>query len=144
MNKEDMKVGETKTNEVRKIATQPRKRIPLGTRNILTAPSKPGFVRRFVNDTGDRIEAFKAAGWNVADDVTQVGDEKLGRASMMGSSANPHVGSGQRAVLMEIPEEYYLEDQARAQTEITQVENEIRRNSKKPGKDGLEGSVSIS
>lgn len=144
MNKEDMKVGETKTNDVRKTATQPRKRIPLGTRNILTAPNKPGFVRRFVNDTGDRIETFKAAGWNVANDVNQVGDEKLGRASMMGSSANPHVGGGQRAVLMEIPEEYYNEDKAKAQAEITQVENEIRRNSKTPGKDGLEGSISIS
>lgn len=142
MNKEDIKVTETGNAQLKKI--QPRKRIPLGTRNILTAPNKPGFVRRFVNDTGDRIETFKAAGWNVADDVNQVGDEKLGRASMMGSSANPHVGGGQRAVLMEIPEEYYNEDKARAQAEITKVENEIKRNSKTPGKDGLEGSVSIS
>lgn len=142
MNKEDIKVTETGNGQVKKV--QLRKRIPLGTRNILTAPNKPGFVRRFVNDTGDRIETFKAAGWNVADDVNQVGDEKLGRASMMGSSANPHVGGGQRAVLMEIPEEYYNEDKARAQAEITKVENEIKRNSKTPGKDGLEGSVSIS
>ena len=142
MNKEDIKVTETGSKQVNK--EQSRKRIPLGTRNVLTAPKKNGFVRRFVNDTGDRIDTFKAAGWNVVDNVSQVGDEKLGRASMMGSSANPHVGGGQRAVLMEIPEEYYLEDKARAQAEITQVENEIRRNSKKPGKDGLEGSVSIS
>ena len=142
MNKEDIKVTETDSKQVNK--EQSRKRIPLGTRNVLTAPKKNGFVRRFVNDTGDRIDTFKAAGWNVVDNVSQVGDEKIGRALMMGSSANPHVGGGQRAVLMEIPEEYYLEDKARAQAEITQVENEIRRNSKKPGKDGLEGSVSIS
>ena len=142
MNKEDIKVTETCNKHVNK--EQSRKRIPLGTRNVLTAPKKNGFVRRFVNDTGDRIDTFKAAGWNVVDNVSQVGDEKIGRALMMGSSANPHVGGGQRAVLMEIPEEYYLEDKARAQAEITQVENEIRRNSKKPGKDGLEGSVSIS
>ena len=142
MNKEDIKVTETGSKQVNK--EQSRKRIPLGTRNVLTAPKKNGFVRRFVNDTGDRIDTFKAAGWNVVDNVSQVGDEKIGRALMMGSSANPHVGGGQRAVLMEIPEEYYLEDKARAQAEITQVENEIRRNSKKPGKDGLEGSVSIS
>ena len=142
MNKEDIKVTETDSKQVNK--EQSRKRIPLGTRNVLTAPKKNGFVRRFVNDTGDRIDTFKAAGWNVVDNVSQVGDEKIGRALMMGSSANPHVGGGQRAVLMEIPEEYYLEDKARAQAEITQVENEIRRNSKKPGKDGLEGNVSIS
>jgi len=46
---------------------QTRKRIPLGTRNILTAPKKPGFVRRFVNDKGDRIQSFKDAGWNYLD-----------------------------------------------------------------------------
>ena len=123
---------------------QPRKRIPLGTRNILTAPKKPGFVRRFVNDKGDRIESFKDAGWNAVDEDVQVGDPKVGKASSMGSLANPHVGGGQRAVLMEIPEEIYNEDRAASQAKITQVENEIKRNSKTLGKDGLDGNVSIS
>jgi hypothetical protein len=123
---------------------QPRKRIPLGTRNVLTAPKKHGFVRRFVNDKGDRVENFKAAGWNVVEENVQVGDAKVGRASSLGSLANPHVGGGQRAVLMELPEEIYNEDRAASQAEITKVENEIRRNSKSPGKDGLNGSVSIS
>ena len=124
---------------------QPRKRVPLGTRNILTAPKKPGFVRRFVNDTGDRIQLFKDAGWSAVESVNNpVGDEKIGRPSTIGSSANPHVGNGQRAVLMEIPEEIYNEDYSAAQAEITKVENEIKRSSKKPGKDGLSGSVNIS
>jgi len=124
-----------------KTGEQPRKRIPLGTRNILTAPKKPGFVRRFVNDVGDRVQAFKEAGWNTVDDVSQVGDPKVGRASSMGSGANPHVGRGQRAVLMEIPEEIYEEDYAKAQAEITKVETEMKRT--KPGADGLDGMVSI-
>ena len=122
---------------------QTRKRVPLGTRNILTAPKKPGFVRRFVNDKGDRIESFKSAGWETVDDV-QVGDQKVGKASLMGSLVNPHVGGGQRAVLMEIPEEIYKEDRAASQAAITKVENEIRRNSKTPSSDGLDGKVSIS
>lgn len=128
-----------------KISTseQVRKRVPLGTRNILTAPRKSGFVRRFVNDKGDRIENFKAAGWNAVDDNVQVGDPKVGRASSMGSLVNPSVGGGDRAVLMEIPEEIYNEDRAASQAEITKIENEIRRNSKSPGRDGLDGQISI-
>ena len=125
------------------MSEQPRKRVKLGTRNILSAPQKPGFVRRFVNDTGDRVQLFKEAGWNTVDDVNQVGDPKLGTASSIGSGANPHVGGGQRAVLMEIPEEFYLADQAEAQAEITKVENEMKRNSKTASKDGLSGSVEI-
>lgn len=125
------------------MSEQPRKRIKLGTRNILSAPQKPGFVRRFVNDTGDRIQMFKEAGWNTVDDVNQVGDPKLGKPSLIGSGANPHVGGGQRAVLMELPEEIYSADRAESQAEITKIENEMKRNSKTEGKDGLSGSVLI-
>ena len=125
------------------MSEQPRKRVKLGTRNILSAPQKPGFVRRFVNDTGDRVQMFKEAGWNTVDDVNQVGDPKLGTASSIGSGANPHVGGGQRAVLMELPEEIYSADRAESQAEITKIENEMKRNSKTEGKDGLSGSVLI-
>ncbi len=123
---------------------QPRKRIPLGTRNILTAPKKSGFVRRFVNDKGDRIESFKAAGWNAVAENVQVGDPKVGKASTLGSLSNPHVGGGQRAVLMEIPEEIYNEDRAASQAAITRVENEIKRNSKPNASAESFGTVSIS
>ena len=125
------------------MSEQPRKRVKLGTRNILSAPKKAGFVRRFVNDTGDRIQMFKDAGWNVVDDVNKVGDPKLGKPTSIGSSANPHVGGGQRAVLMELPEEIYSADRAESQAEITKIENEMKRNSKSEGKDGLSGSVEI-
>jgi hypothetical protein len=123
---------------------QPRKRIPLGTRNILTAPKKNGFVRRFVNDKGDRIQSFKDASWTVVDENVPVGDDKIGRASTLGSLANPHVGGGQRAILMEIPEEIYNEDRAASQAKITKVENEIKRNSKPDASAESFGTVSIS
>lgn len=123
---------------------QVRKRIPLGTRNILTAPKKLGFVRRFVNDKGDRIQAFKDAGWAAADLDGLVGDDKAGKAGSIGSSATPSVGGGQRAVLMEIPEKYYEEDKKAKQDKITQVENEIRRNSKQDASAESFGKVSIS
>ena len=123
---------------------QPRKRIPLGSRNILTAPKKVGFVRRFVNDTGDRIQMFKDAGWNTVDDGSPVGDSKIGRPTNIGSATNPSVGNNQRAVLMEIPEEIYEADRAESQAKISEVENQIKRNSRGEGRDGLSGSVTIS
>lgn len=129
-------------NKETKKAEQPRKRIPLGTRNILTAPKKAGFVRRFVNDKGDRIENFKDAGWAAVSKETQIGDPKVGRARPMGSSANPDVGSGMRAVLMEIPEELYNEDREASQAKITKVEKELKRNIKQS--DGFTGNLSIS
>ena len=120
-----------------------RKRIPLGTRNILTAPKKNGFVRRFVNDKGDRIQMFKDAGWEVVTGAGEAGDDKLGRATSMGSGTNPHVGGGQRAILMEIPEEIYEQDIAASQAEITKVENQIKRNSSVEDHNGLSGKIEI-
>lgn len=123
---------------------QPRKRIPLGTRNILTAPKKPGFVRRFVNDKGDRVQQFKDAGYSIVEEKIKVGDDKIGKVSQLGSSVEVQVGSGQRAVLMEISEKYYNEDQKIAQNKIKQTEDEMKRNSKTPGNDGLSGQVQLS
>ena len=97
-----------------------------------------------MNNKGDRVQSFKEAGWAVVDEDIQVGDPKIGKASTTGSLVNPHVGGGQRAVLMELPEEYFNEDKAAAQAKITKVENEIKRNSTNPGNDGLDGKVSIS
>jgi len=125
-----------------KRVVQSRKRVPLGSRNILTAQKRPGFVRRFVNDKGDRVQQFKEAGWKAVGADEKVGDDKAGKASSVGSSANPSVGNNQRAVLMEIPDNYYKEDQKAKQDKIDQVEKEIARN--KPGQDGLDGKVSIS
>ncbi len=122
---------------------QNRKRIPLGKRNILTAPTRAGFVRRFVNDKGDRVAMFKDAGWNCVSGAGDAGDSKLGRATSMGSGTNPHVGAGQRAILMEIPEEIYNQDIADSQAEITKVENQIKRNSSAEDHNGLSGKIEI-
>ena len=73
---EKIMIEKETTSQPEKPLEQVRKRIPLGSRNILTAPKRPGFVRRFVNDKGDRITAFKDAGWNPVEN-TPVGDPKL-------------------------------------------------------------------
>lgn len=122
---------------------QTRKRVRLGSRNVLTASQRPGFKRRFVNDTKDRIQEFKEAGYSIVEEKLQVGDPKIGRPNQLGSSVSSQ-GDGQRKVLMEIPEEYYHEDYQAEQAKITQKENEIRRTMDKPGADGLVGQVNIS
>ena len=126
-----------------KSVKQTRKRVPLGSRNILTAPQRPGYKRRFVNDKKDRIQEFKDAGYEIVEEDLQVGDPKIGRPGQLGSAVSSQ-GDGQRKVLMEIPEEYYNEDYHAEQAKITQKENEIRRNIDKPGSDGLIGQVNIS
>lgn len=89
------------------------KRVPLGTRKILTAPKREGYQRRFVNDTGDRIETFIEAGWSlVTDDEIRVGDRRAGLATKMGTPVSKNVGQGVTAYLMEIKQELYDERQA--------------------------------
>ena len=122
---------------------QMKKRVPLGTRNILTAPKKPGFVRRFVNDRGDRIQQFINAGYSIVSEDIEVGDPKIGKPKQIGSIVSSQ-RDGQRKVLMEIPEEFYKEDYKRAQNKINIVENELKRNITNPGADGLHGRVEIS
>jgi hypothetical protein len=74
----------------------------------------PGYEYRIVNDTGDRVEQFKAAGYEVvsAKDVT-VGDRRVNAASAEGSAATVSVGGGTKGVVMRIKKEWYDEDQQR-------------------------------
>lgn len=102
-------------------------RKPIGRRNVLTAPKKPGYSRRFVNaDDKSRIQMFLDAGYTIVNDnksqKTQVGDEDTGNPQLLGSVAGKPVGGGIDAVLMEIPEDWYNEDQAAKETQIKQKE----------------------
>jgi len=134
-------------NTTKKVEEKPvkqtRKRVRLGSRNILTAPERPGYKRRFVNDKKDRIQEFIEAGYSIVEGAVQVGDPKIGRPNQLGSAVTSQ-GDGQVKVLMEIPEEHYNEDYMAEQAKITQKENEIRRTIDKPGDDGLIGQVNIS
>lgn len=119
------------------------KRIPLGTRNVLTAPKRPGYVRRFVNDEADRVAQFEAAGYEIVREQVEVGDPKAGKASQLGKVVRPPVGSGTSAVLMEIKEEYYEEDQKAKQDRIDAGERDMRVNLKPGSDDGRYGKVDI-
>lgn len=124
-------------------------RIPVGTRNRLTAPKRPGYVRRWVNNQPGRIQMFEQAGYTQVTDkdydpanpgVVRVGDMVGNRPAPMGSSVIEEVGGGNRAVLMEIRKDWYDEDQEAKSRKLDEMEAQIKR---RPNKDGFYGNISV-
>lgn len=102
-------------------AVNREERIPLHRQNIIQADTRPGYVRRLVNDQDDRIERFQRAGWTPVEGE-QVGDSHAGDPSSVGSATTKSVGGGMKAILMEIPKELYDADQADKQTKVNELE----------------------
>ena len=95
------KISEEAVRERRK------ERVPFGTpEDKLLLSKRPGFARRVFNDNWvkepGRIQRAEQAGWNTIEDHPING---------MAVGTNKD-GSEIRGVAMEIPEEFYLEDQA--------------------------------
>jgi hypothetical protein len=111
--------------EPTKIVRERPKRVPIGTRNVLTAPAKAGYVRRWVNDRDDRIERFREAGYEVVDGDVQVGDPRAGDPTKTGSPVMKSVGGGVKAYLMEIPKEWYDEDQKAKADRVNEMEKAL-------------------
>lgn len=114
---------------VREVGTEP-KRVPLSEqkKSLMTVPEKPGFKRRWVNDNeqGQRVAAFLRAGWRIVEDTVQVGVEGVvSQNQTVGSGARKYVGAGVMAILMEIEEKYFNEDQAAKAARIDEVERAI-------------------
>lgn len=123
-------VGRPKEGKSRAISTaRPGERVPLHRQNIIHADTRPGYVRRLVNDTDDRIERFQKAGWCPVEGE-QIGDEHAGDPSSLGSVSVKSVGSGMKAILMEIPEEYYNADQADKQSKVNMLEEAMEQDIK--------------
>jgi hypothetical protein len=113
-----------------------KKRVPVGTRNKLTAPEREGFVRRFVNDTDGRLPMFEDAGYTPVRVPTQVGDPAAGNASQVGSVVRKPVGGGVDAVLMEIPKEWYDEDQLAKEQRLKEKEQSLLKEAVAAGAEG--------
>ena len=120
---------------------KPKKRIPIGTRNVLTFQKKdldPNYVYRVVNDQGDRIRMFRDAGWEVVEKRggMEIGDPDVGASSQLGSLVMKSVGQDQIGYLMKIKKEYYDEDQEAKADKVRQMESDLRLEEKKPGRYG--------
>ena len=93
-------------------------RIPVGVRRKkLNAPERKGFVRRVVNDDGERLRIFQDGGYSFVkkeNEPAPSGDTAIGNnAGDMSGYVSFLVDrrTGLKAYLMEIPERLYKEDQ---------------------------------
>jgi len=109
-------------------------RVPMGGSQLKLAVTKiPGYVQRWFNDVGDRIETAKKAGYtHVSKAGVKVGSGPESGHTDLGSVVSKIVGTqvnGQplRAYCMKIKEEWYIEDQAKKALGRRDVETQIRR-----------------
>lgn len=117
------------------------KRVPIGgNRDILTVNGKePGFVYRWVLDTGNRIVRFKKAGYELVTHEVTVGDARAATPEGLGSVVEALSGNGNnKLVLMRIREDYYKEDQDAKENEIQALEMSMGKNV-----DGSYGKIEI-
>jgi len=119
-------------------------RVPIVKRNVLTAPKKKGFVRRFVNidenrEGWDRVREFMEAGYKVVEGDVQIGDKRIVAESQLGKAVIRNVGHGVKAILMEQRQDWYDEDQKERDErnkKITSVEIAKARS-------GLDGDIFV-
>lgn len=129
---------------------QPKKRIPIGTRNVLGIDKSKldtkNYSYRIVNDTGDRLTRYRDAGWEphtTSDEDMIVGDPDVGNSRRLGSLVTKVVDKrGTQAYLMKIRKEYYEEDQEAKAEKIRQTENDLRfEKTQNPDRKGRYGEV---
>ena len=109
--------------------TQRTQRTPLANRSVLGVKGKdPNFIYRIVNDTGDRINSFQEAGWEiVTDKEVTIGDRRAGRASQDGSGVTVPVGQGVTGYLMRQSKDFYKEDQDYKEAQLKEQERSIKK-----------------
>jgi hypothetical protein len=117
-------------------------RIPVGTRNVLTVMGKdPNYEYRIINDSGDRVQEFMDAGYELVEkDSVRVGDKRVNSATAEGTVAQLSVGQGQKGYVVRIKKEWYDEDQAKKQRRV----NELESATKAKALDGTYGKLELS
>lgn len=96
-----------------------RRRVPLGGAQLkLAAEKREGYVRRFFNDKGGRLQAAEAAGY--AHVLNEKGEKER---RLVGTAEG---GGPMYAYLMEQRAEFYAEDQAAKQGTVDQIDHAIK------------------
>ncbi len=112
------------------------KRVPLHEqgKDLMTVPERAGYVRRWVNDNPGRINRFITAGWSIVEEETKVGDEEarvhnkaVGSGARIHASTDHKTGKPVEAVLMEIKETFYDQDQKAKQAVEDEKMEELNR-----------------
>ena len=129
------------TRESTKSARVARK--PLNQRGpqAIAGDKDPSYVYRFVNDTGSRIQNFKAAGYEfVTGDDLIVGDNRVSDATDLGSAKRVISDDGTTSYLMRIKKEWFEEDQANKAAALKEQEAAMT----KEASTGMYGKLNIS
>src|SRR5688572_28441235 len=120
-------------------------RTPLHKQNELLYEDNPGFYRRLVNDSPGRIEKFKRAGYKVVADAVDLSHDRDQKETEIGSVTRRKVNDDPLApashgVVMEIPLEWYLEDQREKQKRNDYVESQTDPHKKFDTENGINKS----
>ena len=101
-----------------------RRRAKLGEAALkLSAPSRQGETRRWVNDDGNRLAECRALGYEfVSETGIQTSDPGSRVSRLVGTKAN---GEPLHAYLMETPDELYAEGQAEKEAACRQIDEAI-------------------
>lgn len=101
------------------------KRTPLGSRNILKVEPRAGYHRVWVSDSSSlrpQLVDYIEAGYTYVEAPTIVGDKSANMGEPVLSRVTRPGGQGVMLYLLEIPEEYYQEDQKLAEDKIRDKE----------------------
>ena len=129
------------TRESTKSARVARKPLTQRGPQAIAGDKNPEFEYRFVNDTGSRIQNFKAAGYEfVTGDDLIVGDNRVSDATDLGSAKRVISNDGTTSYLMRIKREWYEEDQASKAAAIKEQEAAM----KQEASTGMYGKLNIS
>lgn len=129
------------TRESTKSARVARKPLTQRGPQAIAGEKNPEFEYRFVNDTGSRIQNFKAAGYEfVTGDDLIVGDNRVSDATDLGSAKRVISNDGTTSYLMRIKKEWYEEDQASKAAAIKEQEAAM----KQEASTGMYGKLNIS
>lgn len=121
---------------------QSRERKPLGMKSPLSFGNRPGFHRHVINDVNNRINDALEAGYTpVMDNSKTQTDGDAGRASQMANAVKRQVGNGVTGYLMEIPQEWYDEDQKKKQKQNDNIDKSIVDVSRVGGRDSADGAI---
>ena len=124
-----------KNERTRESRIDRKKRTPLGVPFLkMEASSKKGKVRRWINDTGNRIQRALNASYTFVknEDNIKVGEGLENNNTNLGDcismlAGDQKNGEPMHAYLMEIDEDLYKEDQMIKQREIDKTEEAIKR-----------------
>ena len=129
------------TRESTKSARVARKPLTQRGPQAIAGEKNPEFEYRFVNDTGSRIQNFKAAGYEfVTCDDLIVGDNRVSDATDLGSAKRVISNDGTTSYLMRIKKDWYEEDQASKAAAIKEQEAAM----KQEASTGMYGKLNIS